>query len=584
MKTWKRIASVVLMMMMLVTMILPVWGDEPVTPTYTIKIKNAVEDETYTAYKIFDAVWASAATDETKVAYTIENTSVWFDVILDYMVDDEVVGETIPKKYATADADGNYTGKGLTFQKTATSGLYNVIADTTNTNTSLRYNAADFAKFLIANKPKNATTAATATAAIPTGETAVSATLTITGDDPEGYYLVDSTLGILCALDTLNTTVEVQEKNTIPSITKKVKAADESAYADYTTAYFGQAVNYQLTVNTGTVTLVPSEELGTGVDSDYTITDTLPKEIVVDGTNYNLTVSTPNGKTTDTWKADTATVTNDYKVEIKDATETSGQQIVITLHSSKLKDLAKDTNITITYTATMNTQTTGEYNNEVELKYKNQTMKDHAHVACGQIDIYKYHTVEKETEINGGTSTYTAKEPLAGAEFILYYKDGTKTYYYKEVKTGTPAAVTSYEWTETKSEATSKISDSDGKVVFNGLDAKGDDIPYYIEEIAAPAGYNLLAEAQEVYLRRTSDDTTTDDTCDGEVNLYTKKVDNDKTEWIKVGNNGFEIENNSGTELPSTGGVGTTIFYCAGAVLALGAFVLLITRKRMQKQ
>ena len=49
----------------------------------------------------------------------------------------------------------------------------------------------------------------------------------------------------------------------------------------------------------------------------------------------------------------------------------------------------------------------------------------------------------------------------------------------------------------------------------------------------------------------------------------------------KQGNGGVQITNNSGTELPSTGGMGTTIFYVLGSILVIGAAVLLVTKKRM---
>ena len=43
----------------------------------------------------------------------------------------------------------------------------------------------------------------------------------------------------------------------------------------------------------------------------------------------------------------------------------------------------------------------------------------------------------------------------------------------------------------------------------------------------------------------------------------------------------MKVDNKSGTELPSTGGMGTTIFYVLGSILAVGAIVLLVTKKRM---
>ena len=91
-----------------------------------------------------------------------------------------------------------------------------------------------------------------------------------------------------------------------------------------------------------------------------------------------------------------------------------------------------------------------------------------------------------------------------------------------------------------------------GKIEIDGLDAD----TYYLREVEAPAGYNKLAEDKKVTITGATDETT-----------YTTVV--------------TKINNQSGTELPSTGGIGTTIFYIVGGVLVVGAVVLLVTKKRM---
>lgn len=99
-----------------------------------------------------------------------------------------------------------------------------------------------------------------------------------------------------------------------------------------------------------------------------------------------------------------------------------------------------------------------------------------------------------------------------------------------------------------------------GKATVKGLDAG---TTYWLEETEAPAGYNKLAGRVEVKIENTNLTTTmTGDT------------------WAQ-GNGGVQITNNSGALLPSTGGMGTTIFYVLGSVLVLGAVVLLVTKKRM---
>ena len=85
-----------------------------------------------------------------------------------------------------------------------------------------------------------------------------------------------------------------------------------------------------------------------------------------------------------------------------------------------------------------------------------------------------------------------------------------------------------------------------GKIVIKGVDLDS----YTLVETAAPAGYNKLKDPVEVAVLATNALTV-------------------------------EVPNASGTELPSTGGMGTTIFYVLGSVLVLGAVVLLVTKKRM---
>ena len=103
---------------------------------------------------------------------------------------------------------------------------------------------------------------------------------------------------------------------------------------------------------------------------------------------------------------------------------------------------------------------------------------------------------------------------------------------------------------------TTLTTNAQGKIVIAGLDAD----TYYLREIAAPAGYNKLSADQEVKIEPTASD-------DGKTLTLTDVT--------------AEVNNQSGTELPSTGGMGTTLFYVIGGILVVGAGVLLITKKRM---
>ena len=109
----------------------------------------------------------------------------------------------------------------------------------------------------------------------------------------------------------------------------------------------------------------------------------------------------------------------------------------------------------------------------------------------------------------------------------------------------------------------------DGVVRFVGLGAG----TYTITETKTPAGYNTLAPVN-VTIKFTANPT-------GEGAVHWSKTSGDATYNKDTGVFEMTIENNKGTELPSTGGIGTTIFYIVGACIVIGAGVLLVTRRRM---
>ena len=98
------------------------------------------------------------------------------------------------------------------------------------------------------------------------------------------------------------------------------------------------------------------------------------------------------------------------------------------------------------------------------------------------------------------------------------------------------------------------ITDENGKASFEGLKEGR----YTLVEIEAPEGYNLLENGEEF-------------------DLNAPEEGNDTLTMVY----GSTISNNKGTLLPSTGGIGTTIFYVVGGVLVVVAGILLITKKRM---
>ena len=109
-----------------------------------------------------------------------------------------------------------------------------------------------------------------------------------------------------------------------------------------------------------------------------------------------------------------------------------------------------------------------------------------------------------------------------------------------------------------------------GNITIKGLDDAED---YYLYETKAPAGYNRLTEPVKFRINATYNSA---DSCP---DVLTKVGDEAAVTGLKV-----SVENNAGTTLPSTGGMGTTVFYVVGGGLMAVAVVLLVTKKRMENK
>ncbi len=181
---------------------------------------------------------------------------------------------------------------------------------------------------------------------------------------------------------------------------------------------------------------------------------------------------------------------------------------------------------------------------------------------------------------------------LKGADFTLYKFVAAKEQKTPEemeaagyVKNSTANAWGEYVAVATKS--TNNATEGQATVFsFNGLD----DGLYKLEETATPAGYNGIAPVEFQVIANHV--TTLTDTANaltelsatplvgGALTLETKRDDNQ----IITGEITANVVNRSGSELPSTGGIGKTIFYVTGSAVFIGAVVFLITKKRMKEE
>lgn len=193
-------------------------------------------------------------------------------------------------------------------------------------------------------------------------------------------------------------------------------------------------------------------------------------------------------------------------------------------------------------------------NNKVDLVYSNnpdstgkgetgKTPEDYVWVFTYGVDNTKYKN-EVSTENYLENAGFKLYDEAGTTEIKLAYDNDKKAYYPTTAETGA----------EMKSAA-------DGKFNIIGLDAG----TYVLKETSTPAGYNTCAP----------------------INIVISAVHKENTDGtsVKLDLAGSEnmtnaVINKSGSSLPSTGGIGTTIFYVAGGVLVVGAGVLLITKKR----
>lgn len=456
-------------------------------------------------------------------------------------------------------------------------------------------------------------------------------TIPVAGD---GYYLVKNTK--VPAVTEENGTgaytryilkvvgdVTVKHKGEIPKVEKKIKEGEN--LVDANTADIGDTITYQIT---GTM---PTNI----ADYDayyYLFTDNLSKGLTY--TN-NVKVTVNGVDVTKYFYVDATVTDNDTDVIV-------GILDILALENVEgVGTITAETKVVLTYTALLNENAVVGVNgnpNDVKLDYSNDPNND----GDGATDVPEENpekpvpttpygetpvdtVITYTTEIEVNKVDGLTKEALSGAKFKIeglssnvkvinkemyvayaegeeaeegnvWYmlKDGTYTQTAPvlvddestaDVNENTSAAyddvAKTYKKIEVVSTETIKTPfvaegwvDANGVLTFTGL-GEG---TYTITEIVAPAGYNLLTAPITVVI--TSNAADINDPTVATIVTWSATVD----ETEATINNGvveLTVENISGSTLPETGGMGTTLFYILGAVMVLAAVVLLVTKKRM---
>ncbi len=563
MKLIKRAAAAALAVIMVFAMCV----STTFADTVSITVTGGQEGQLYEAYLIFHLEITTTNSGEGYVYYLDENlyddqgdvtgTNPFYTLIQSYIASKTVGGEDYSgiSLYATTRTDiyGN------------TVDTYEVQVDTTNTDTSKQFDAEALAAYIKAAIDADSATYASlmvdsATATAGSGNI-VTATLSA---NEYGYYFINTNLGSLAILDSTTSTAKITEKNDAPSADKEVTEIEGEAVTSDSdkTVEIGDEVEYQITI-TG----------GEGfVDYDIVATDILSKGLTAPSAS-DVVVYDSEGNT---WALDT-----DYTVEFESETTTDDQQqtvytgrtiMTITLKSAdnggRYLSTLTDTSdvIYITYTATVNSDaaeysnsTTG-ITNEVTLTY-------------GRDGSYETKTVTEEVDTFWfGIYKYAGTSGLAGAKFTVYDSTGTALGFVKT--TGAEPDNFVYYRLATDEELADPDAygvvyeiETEGKpdtVLFEGLDAG----TYTVKEVEAPAGYNILNGEITVVIDSDGNRTYTYTGTDGMVTTTSGAY--------------VSVKNESGSTLPSAGGMGTRIFYTVGGILVVGAGILLITKRRMK--
>lgn len=528
------------------------------TVTITQATENAKADHTYSAYQIFKGTVVDGALTEID----------WNkDIVNDGALLDALKADTQLKTYF-----GNCTSAA----EVAAALNAKVEGSETKAFTDDGALTQHFAELVKANLKADAKASATST------KNDTSAELNITAD---GYYLiVDDTAKlqegaysryILTTVDAdSDTTIPIAQKASSPTVVKKVK---ENTNVD----------DYTYTDKTGKKTDADYNDV-----ADYNIGDAVPFKLygtmpstIGDYEHYRYVFHDTLGAEFTAPAAENVKVYVDGTDAVGAKVEVTGNKITVTFDDIKTGNtITAESVVTVEYSAVLSNKAkiglSGQ-ENAVKLEYSNdsywdgkstpttsETPEDKVIVFTYELDVTKQDSV--------------TNKKLKDAEFKLQNAVG------KYATVDTDGHVTG--WVDTVEDASVLKSDENGLFKVIGLD----DGTYTLTETKAPTGYNLLNAPVTLKLdAATANGQNWDDFVAAKaLTNLTLTVNNDdenkqdaKTpgEGASFGQYGVvetTVLNTSGSSLPSTGGIGTTIFYVAGGVLVVGAGVLLITKKR----
>lgn len=623
MKQLKKWISALLCMALALCLALPAWAEAPEeTQKYTLTIKSETPGHTYQAYQVFsgtlakdpanqntntlvDLAWGSGVQVEKKEALLAAIKAI------------TVTENDESKQPFAACKDENAIAAVLTLEND-NSELLDAFADVVADYDD----ATDQYKYLNDANKKTGTTSE-----VPETDKTYKATIS---DLPAGYYLVKEapfnhgeSEGKAYTKYMLNLveSVEVEAKAEVPTLDKQVQDKDDGSAnpEDATNVSVGDKVTYTLTSKVPamdgyeTYYFIVNDTLSKGLTLDkdsiaITIADTPDPHNLVKDHDYTVTV---DPESPEEGKATSLKIVFKNFIQWK---ERAGQDIVITYDATLDKDavIGNTGNLNdakLTYSNDPNYKYTGKPGNPDEPdpdEPVGETPISKTNVYTTQIQLNKVDengrpltgaefTIEGDGVVITGVTTTNTFEP---ADDGTYYKLKNGAYTTTPPVTGGGEDDTSalYESTSQKYKksgpttswitkgTTTKVTGTvgaDGVVTFEGLGAG----TYTITETKTPANYNTIDPIELTISCDVPDEIVTgEEQCTWSA---TYRVGDGSADTVTADGNGtisINVENRSGTQLPSTGGIGTTIFLWGGAGLMLAVLLLLGLRIRSKKE
>ena len=525
-KAMKKLMAALLAVAMVCAMAIPAWADG----TNILTINGTTEGHTYEAYQVFTG----------DLKGDVLSNIIWGDGVDGAAI---LTDPELPTSLSSAATAAELAAKLETLPNNS---------DDVNT----------FAKVVSKHIKSTAKHASTATGKIYTIDNL-----------PDGYYFIKDATDTMPEGATYSRymlsivkNVTIKAKDTTVTLDKQIKHNETYEWGVVGDNQIGDTVEFR------TITTVPdatgyttytyeihdtmSPELTSNVKNVSDITIKVNDANVLDSAYYSVTVDSSN--------SNKFTVSVDIIKAIADHKLAVGNKLY-TYYTGVLNETAK-------------VYPEGPQQNEAHLVYSNnptdggtgKTPDKTVYDWTFKVDVTKVDGKDINTKLDGAVFVLSKMKDLD----LEPNKDGNPT----KNQDSLIKLVDNHDGTYTVANTTTATTytmttPTGGQISIKGLD---DETKYYLYETKAPGGYNALTAPVEIKI--------TDNTYDVIGNQIVTQPNVVVNEYNATSGVGFNVENNAGTTLPGTGGIGTTIFYVIGGGLMVAAAILLITKKRMENR